>query len=104
MMNKAQERSNPKFRRSIHVFVSLVYTGYHNIPRTKSKYSVAYRAVAKQLLSKQWLLLGNARNIHVRNNRMTGLCSPFLSNKSVNTPTRGALLETVFYYVRAKCL
>jgi hypothetical protein len=46
---------------------------------------------------KQRPLLGNARDIHARNNRMKGLCNPFLSNGSVNTPIKiGVLLETVF--------
>jgi hypothetical protein len=53
---------------------------------------VACRPVAKQWLRKQRPLLGNARN-----NRTTGLCNPFLSISSVNTPTTmGILLETVF--------
>jgi hypothetical protein len=52
---------------------------------------VAYTPVNKQRLCKQQPLLGNARN-----NRTTGLCNPFLSNSSVNMPTIGILLETVF--------
>jgi hypothetical protein len=46
---------------------------------------------------KQRPLVGNTSNIHARNERTTGLCNPFISNGSVNTPTKiGALLEAVF--------
>jgi hypothetical protein len=58
---------------------------------------VAYRPIVKQWLCKQRPLLGNARNIHARNNRTTGLCNPFISTGSLNTPTTIAdMLETVF--------
>jgi hypothetical protein len=58
---------------------------------------MAYRPVAKQYLCKQRPLLGNDRNIHSCNNRTTGLCNPFISNGSINTPTIiGVLSETVF--------
>jgi hypothetical protein len=61
-------------------------------------YILGYRPVPKQSLCKQRPLLGNARNIHPRNNRMTGLCNQFQSNGLVNTPTAIVLLlETVFY-------
>jgi hypothetical protein len=60
----------------------------------------AYRSSAKHWFCKQRPLLCNARN-----NRAIGLCKPFLSVGSVNTPTTiGVLLETVFYSVRAKWL
>jgi hypothetical protein len=60
-------------------------------------YNVVYRPAAKRRLCKQRPLLGNARNIHVRNKRTTGLCNPFLSVGSVNTPTIiGVLSGTVF--------
>jgi hypothetical protein len=48
-------------------------------------YIVTYRPVAKRWLCKRRSFLGNARNIHARNNRKTMLCNPFLSNGSVNT-------------------
>jgi hypothetical protein len=47
--------------------------------------NVAYRPVAKPWLCKQRPLLGNACNLHARNNRTTVLCNPFLSNGYVNT-------------------
>jgi hypothetical protein len=39
---------------------------------------------SKRWLCKQRPLLANARNIHARNNRTTGLCNPFLNNGSIN--------------------
>jgi hypothetical protein len=45
---------------------------------------VAYRAVAKRSFCKERPLLDNARKIHARNNRTTGLCNQFLSYGSVN--------------------
>jgi hypothetical protein len=60
-------------------------------------YTVAYRPVTKQWLYKQRPFLGNSRNTHERSSRTMGLCDPFLSNGSVNTPTKiGVLLKTVF--------
>jgi hypothetical protein len=60
---------------------------------------VVYRPDPKQWICKQRPLLGNARNIYACNNRTTGLCNPFLSSGSVNTPTTiGVLLETVFSF------
>jgi hypothetical protein len=54
---------------------------------------VEYTPVAKQWFCKQRLLLGNARNTHVNNNRRTGL-----RNGPVNTPaTIGALFEMMIY-------
>jgi hypothetical protein len=51
----------------------------------------------KRWFCKQRPFLGNVRNIHAHNNKTRGLCSPFISNGSVNTPTTiGVLLETVF--------
>jgi hypothetical protein len=59
---------------------------------------VEYRAVSEQWLCGRRPLLGNARNTHARNNGKAGLCNPFLSNGSVNTPTKiVVLLGTVFY-------
>jgi hypothetical protein len=58
---------------------------------------VAYRPAATRRLFKQRSLLGNARIIHERNNKPTGLCNPFLSRRSVNKAiTTEVLSETVF--------
>jgi hypothetical protein len=58
---------------------------------------MAYGSVTKQWLCRQRPLLGNVRNYHASKNRKTGLWNPFLSNGSVNTPTKiGTLFENVF--------
>jgi hypothetical protein len=46
---------------------------------------VAHRPVAKQRFCKWRQLLSNVSKIYVGNNRKTGLCNPFLSNRLVNT-------------------
>jgi hypothetical protein len=46
---------------------------------------MAYSTVAERRLYKQRPLVGNARNIHARNNRKTELYNPLLSNGSVDT-------------------
>jgi hypothetical protein len=67
------------------------FTNSYILPSSQSisltcvcSYIVAYRPVSKRWLCKQWPLLCNARNIHARKCRITGLYNPFLSNCSVN--------------------
>jgi hypothetical protein len=46
-------------------------------------------------------LLGNASNIHERNNKTTVLCNPFLGNGSVNTRTAIELVLEALFLVRS---
>jgi hypothetical protein len=71
-----------------------VKSGWRNV------HIVAYRPVAKQWPRKQQHLLGNARNIHAGNNRisvfsMSFAPRPLLCNGPVNTPLqhRGAVFS-----------
>jgi hypothetical protein len=70
------------------------------------QYIVTYRPVAKRGLCKQRPLLVNARNIHARNIRTTGLCNPFVSNGSGNMfprkLTRATNKSDVFDMFRAE--